>query len=81
MGILIMSKNWYFAVVLIFLCNLISTVVFAQSVAIKAGHLILPDSEKVLDNQTLIIEDGKITRIGRNLDTSGMDKVVNLPDS
>ncbi len=53
----------------------------AQSVAIKAGHVILPHKNKVLDSQIIIVEKNEIVRIGKNLDTTTVDKVIDLSDS
>ena len=42
---------------------LIANVVFAQSTAIRAGHVISPHTREVLENQTIVISDGKIAKM------------------
>jgi len=39
----------------------------AQVIAIRAGHLIDPETGTVADNQLILVENGKITGIGANL--------------
>lgn len=53
---------------------------FAQT-AIKAGHLILPDSEEVLENQFIIIENKRIVELTDQLDGREVDNIIDLSNS
>ena len=46
---------------------LFASVVAAQTIAVRAGHLIDPANGSVTDNQIIVIENGKITFIGPNV--------------
>ena len=48
----------------------------AQTTVIKAGHMFDARSGKMLDNQIIIIEGGKIKEIGSNLKYSKEDKII-----
>lgn len=54
---------------------------FAQTTAIRAGHLIDPATGTVARNQTILIEDGKITEVGANVKIPAGAEVVDLSDS
>ncbi len=53
----------------------------AQNTVIKTGHLFDARSGKMLDNQIIIIQDGKIKEVGTNLKFGKADKVIDLSDS
>ena len=53
----------------------------AQNTVIKAGHLFDARSGKMLDNQIIVIQDGKIKEVGANLIFSKEDKIIDLSDS
>jgi imidazolonepropionase-like amidohydrolase len=52
----------------------------AQTIAIHAGHLINPLSGSITDNQTILIQDGKITAMGSNVTAPAGAQVVDLPN-
>ncbi len=53
----------------------------AQNTVIKAGHLFDARSGKMLDNQIIVIQDGKIKEVGTNPKISKEDKIIDLSDS
>jgi imidazolonepropionase-like amidohydrolase len=53
----------------------------AQTVVIKAGHMFDARSGKMLDNQIIIIQDGKIKEVGTNLKFNKADKLIDLSNS
>jgi len=53
----------------------------AQNTVIKAGHLFDARSGKMLDNQIIIIQNGKIKEVGTNLKFAKTDKIIDLSDS
>ena len=53
----------------------------AQNTVIKAGHLFDARSGKMLDNQIIIINDGKIKEVGPNLKINKSDTVIDLSSS
>ena len=53
----------------------------AQNTVIKAGHLFDARSGKMLDNQIIVIQDGKIKEVGANLKFNKEDKIIDLSDS
>ena len=50
----------------------------AQNTVIKAGHFFDARSGKMLDNQMIIIQDGKIKEVGANLKINKTDTVIDL---
>jgi imidazolonepropionase-like amidohydrolase len=50
----------------------------AQSIAIKAGRLIDPDAGKVLNDQIIVIQDGKFQAVGHDLAIPAGAKVIDL---
>ncbi|MEO6722607.1 MAG: amidohydrolase family protein [Ferruginibacter sp.] len=61
---------------------LISTFVSqAQNTVIKAGHFFDARSGKMVDNQTIIIQNGKIKEVGTNLKINKTDTVIDLSNS
>jgi imidazolonepropionase-like amidohydrolase len=53
----------------------------AQNIVIKAGHLFDARSGKMLDNQIIIIQNGKIKEVGADLKFGKEDKVIDLSGS
>ena len=43
---------------------LLSTPVLADTVAIRAGHLVAPATGRVTDDQIVLVRDGKILEVG-----------------
>ena len=61
---------------------LISTFVTqAQNIVIKAGHLFDARSGKMLDNQIIIIQNGRIKEVGANLKINKTDSIIDLSTS
>ncbi len=54
--------------------------VVAQVTAVRAGRLIDPDSGTVLTNQVILIQDGKIQAVGKELALPADAKVIDLSD-
>jgi len=54
---------------------------YGQTIALKAGYLVDPENEKVLENQTIIIRDGKIDQIGPNITLEAGTEVIDLSNS
>lgn len=53
----------------------------AQNTVIKAGHFFDARTGKMLDNQTIIIQNGKIKEVGVNLKTNKNDSVIDLSNA
>jgi len=53
----------------------------SQNTVIKAGHLFDARSGKMLDNQMIIIQNGKIKEVGINLRINKTDTVIDLSNS
>ena len=53
----------------------------AQNTVIKAGHLFDARSGKMLDNQIIVIQNGKIKEVGANVKFDKTDKIIDLSDS
>lgn len=53
----------------------------AQNTVIKAGHLFDARSGKMLDNQMIIVQNGKIKEVGTALKISKTDSVIDLSNS
>jgi imidazolonepropionase-like amidohydrolase len=60
------------------LCIFSGASVLAQVTAIKAGHLIDPDSATVLSDQVILILDNKIEAVGKALPIPAGAKVIDL---
>jgi imidazolonepropionase-like amidohydrolase len=58
-----------------------SLIVNAQTTVIKAGHFFDARNGKMLENQIIIIENGKIKEVGANLKFGETDKLIDLSDS
>src|SRR5713226_7886289 len=63
--------------VLVFALTLVQSAV-AQVTVVRAGRLIDPDSGTVLTNQVIMIKDGKIKAVGRELALPVDAKVIDL---
>ena len=67
---------------LFFFSNLLLTgFLQAQDVVIKAGHLFDSRTGKILNDQTIIIKNGKIQEVGSNLKYKSTDTVIDLSKS
>ena len=65
-----------------FFSNLVLTgFLQAQSIVIKAGHLFNSRTGKILNDQTIIIKNGKIQEVGSNLKYKSTDTVIDLSKS
>ena len=60
---------------------LLSPTLSAQNTVIKAGHLFDSRSGRVLDNQVIIVKEGRIVQVGPNLKYAASDTVIDLSDS
>jgi imidazolonepropionase-like amidohydrolase len=58
----------------------LSSLAVAQVTVVRAGRLIDPDSGTVLSNQTILIKDGKIQAVGRELAPPTNATVIDLSD-
>src|SRR6266853_6863695 len=65
--------------VLVFALTIVQSAV-AQVTVVRAGRLIDPDSGTVLTNQTILIKDGKIQAVGRELALPADAKWIDLSD-
>jgi imidazolonepropionase-like amidohydrolase len=72
-----MTKNILFLLAIVITTSTIN----AQNTVIKAGHFFDARNGKMLDNQIIIIQDGKIKEIGINPKFSETDTIINLSDS
>ncbi|MCX6331841.1 MAG: amidohydrolase family protein [Bacteroidetes bacterium] len=54
---------------------------FAQNTVIKAGHFFDARTGKMIDNQMIIIQNGKIIEVGVNLKINKTDTVIDLSNS
>src|SRR5688572_20429075 len=53
----------------------------AQNTVIKAGHLFDARSGKVLDNQIILVKNGRIVQVGRDVKYTPADAVIDLSNS
>ena len=60
---------------------LLSSPVFAQTRAIRAGHLVDPARGTVSTNVVILVQDGKITAVGGNLQVPAGAEVVDLSNA
>jgi imidazolonepropionase-like amidohydrolase len=74
-------KNKKTTLIIIALINLFSFQLLAQNTVIKAGHFFDARSGKMLYNQMIIIQNGKIKETGANLKINKTDTVIDLSDS
>ena len=65
----------------IFSCVAFNLSLQAQNTVIKAGHLFDSRTGKFLDNQIIIIKNGRIIQVGANLAYEKNDKVIDLTRS
>ena len=66
---------------LILSCILINITTQAQNTVIKAGHVFDSRTGKFLDNQIIVIKNGRILQIGPNLQYGKNDNVIDLSNS
>jgi imidazolonepropionase-like amidohydrolase len=67
------------AIVVVVALTLVQSAV-AQVTVVRAGRLIDPDSGTVLSNQIILIKDGKIQAVGKELALPADAKVIDLSD-
>ncbi len=72
-------KNLFTIVGLLFLACTGS--LSGQTTAIQAGHLIDPATGKITDNQTILVQEGKITAVGAGLSVPESAHRIDLADS
>src|SRR5690348_17228394 len=60
---------------------LLSPALWAETTAIKAGHIVDVEKGVVLEGKVLLIEDGKITDIVDRMPASAPGKVIDLSSS
>ncbi len=65
----------------LFLCIITSFTINAQNTVIKAGHFYDSRNGKMLENQIIVIKQGKIKEVGTNPKFSKNDKIIDLSDS
>jgi imidazolonepropionase-like amidohydrolase len=63
------------------LCFLMTTFASAQVIAIRAGHLIDPETGSVAANQVILVEAGKFGAIGANVAIPAGAEVIDLSDA
>ena len=63
------------------ICIVLNLSLQAQNIVIKAGHLFDSRTGKFLDNQIIIIKNGRIVQVGSNLAYDKNDKVIDLSKS
>ncbi len=63
------------------LLNVFYSQLLAQNTVIKAGHIFDARSGKMIDNQMIIIKDGKIKEVGTNLKINKTDAIIDLSNS
>ena len=56
----------------------LTTLASAQVTAIRAGHLVDPDSGTVLADQVILIRDSKIEKVGKGIDIPAKATIVDL---
>jgi len=77
-----MKQKLILATILLFSISLVLTgFLQAQNIIIKAGHLFNSRSGKILNDQTIIIKNGKIQEVGSNLKYKSTDTVIDLSKS
>jgi imidazolonepropionase-like amidohydrolase len=57
---------------------LLSGIAVAQTIAVRAGHLIDPATASVSDNQVILIKDGKITAVGSGVTVPANAQIIDL---
>ncbi len=68
--------------IIFLLCLLVlSITISAQNTVIKAGHFFDARTGKMLENQIIIIQAGKIKEVGTNLKFNKNDSIIDLSDS
>jgi len=69
-----------FVLLLLLMLLLLSYVAAGQTIAVRAGHLIDPANGSVANNQTILIENGRITAIGGNVNVPAGAQTIDLPN-
>ena len=58
-----------------------SLTISSQNTVIRAGHFFDARNGKMLDNQVIVVKDGKIKEIGINPKINDTDKIIDLSNS
>jgi len=64
----------------LFLLLMLTCAAAAQTIAVRAGHLIDPADGSVSNNQVILIENGKIAAIGANVKVPAGAQTIDLPN-
>jgi imidazolonepropionase-like amidohydrolase len=67
--------------IIILIGCLVSFSTQAQNTLIRAGHLFDAKSGKFIDNQDIIVKNGRILQVGPNLKAENNDKIIDLSKS
>src|ERR1700716_2657326 len=67
-------------IVVVVVALVLSSLAVAQVTVVRAGRLIDPDSGTVLTNQVIMIKDGKIQAVGKELALPADAKWIDLSD-
>jgi imidazolonepropionase-like amidohydrolase len=73
-----MIKTRNIIVYFLFIILLILGQLSAQTIAIRAGHLIDPASGKIAPNQIILVKDGKILEVGININIPPDSETIDL---
>jgi imidazolonepropionase-like amidohydrolase len=73
-----MIKTRNIIVYFLFIILLILGQLSAQTIAIRAGHLIDPASGKIAPNQIILVKDGKILEVGMNINIPPDSETIDL---
>ncbi len=76
-----LKQNLSTTLSVLLILGLFAAAVCAQNTVIKAGHLFDSRTGKVLDNQVIIIKDGRIQQVGPGLKYAASDTVIDLSNS
>jgi imidazolonepropionase-like amidohydrolase len=77
----ILFAKFYYCPLLILSCLTVNFSLQAQNTVIKAGHLFDSRTGKMVENQVIVIENGKIKEIGSNPNYSIADTIIDLSKS
>lgn len=67
--------------IIVVLACLFAQAGYAQTVAVKAGHLVRPDIGMVTESQIILIVDGKIRAVGEDVSIPPSAQIIDLADS
>src|SRR5689334_10834877 len=72
------ARRTGFAIWFCLLCVALTNAAEAEDILIRAGHLVDPVNGSVTHQQSILIHDGKISSVGRNVNASAGAQVVDL---